>query len=77
MSSGTSKIVIEEGPTCGTVQVHHHDFPEIRSHGESPSEAAGHLANQLTRALDTALTPWRRETIQQAITDVQSFAQRL
>lgn len=74
MSSDATKIVVEEGTTRGTVQVHHHDFPEIRAHGESPAAAAGHLSNQLTRALDSALTTWRRETIQRAIDDVQTFA---
>ena len=38
------------------------------------AEAAEHLANQLTKVLDSALTPWRREPIQNAITDVRAFA---
>ena len=75
MSSDASKVIVEEGPTAGTVQVHHQDFPEIRSHGETPAAAASHLANQLTRALDSALTAWRRDTIQRAIADVQTFTQ--
>jgi hypothetical protein len=74
MSPETSNVIVEQGPTAGSVQVHHHDFPEIRSHGETPAAAATHLANQLTRALDTALTHWRRDSIQRAIEDVQSFS---
>jgi hypothetical protein len=35
-----------------------------------------HLANHLTRALDSALTDWRRQTLNQAIADVQAFAAR-
>ena len=74
MSSDASKVIVEEGPTAGSVQVHHQDFPEIRAQGESPADAAGHLANQLSRALDSALTHWRRESIQAAIADVEAFA---
>ena len=29
MSSDASKVIVEEGPTAGSVQVHHQDFPEI------------------------------------------------
>ena len=61
------------GATANATQVHHRDFPEIRAEGETPEDAAAHLANQLTRALDSALTDWRRETIEQAIADVQAF----
>ena len=61
--SGSSTAVI----------VHHRDFPEIRAEGGSPKEAASHLVNKLTCALDSALTDWRRETIDQAIADVQAF----
>ena len=50
------------------------DLPEIRADGPNPREAAGHLANQLTRALDSALTDWRRETLNTAIAEVQAFA---
>ena len=51
----------------------HHDFPEIRTQAESPSAAAQALEFQLQRALDTALTPWRRETVENAIADVKAF----
>ena len=74
MDADAQRVIVEDGSTGGTVQVHHHDFPEIRSHGESPAAAAAHLANQLARALDSALTTWRRETIQHAIADVEAFA---
>lgn len=75
MDDDAQRLIVEEGSTAGTVQVHHQDFPEIRAHGETPAAAAAHLANQLARALDTALTTWRRETIQKAIHEVESFAQ--
>ena len=53
--------------------VHHRDFPEIRAEGPSPKEAASHLVNKLACALDSALTDWRRETIDHAIADVKAF----
>ena len=31
----------------------------------SPKEAAAHLVNQLTRALDSALIDWRRDRVDQ------------
>lgn len=74
MEGDSSRVIVSAGKTAGTSEVHHGDFPEIRADGKSPSDAANHLANQLTRALDSALTTWRRETIQQAIADVRAFA---
>jgi hypothetical protein len=75
MPSDSSRVIVKVGNTAGSAEVHHRDFPEIRAHGKSPTEAASHLVHQLTRALDTALTNWRRDTIQQAIADIQAFAQ--
>jgi hypothetical protein len=75
MQTDSSRVIVKVGRTAGSSEVHHRDFPEIRAHGQSPTDAASHLANQLTRALDTALTQWRRDTIQKAIADVEAFAQ--
>ena len=38
-----------------------------------PAAAGTQLVNHLTRALDSALTPWRRDAIQQALDDVKAF----
>ena len=51
-------------------------FPNSVPMGENPHAAAGHLANQLTRALDHALTDWRRETLNTAIADVQAYTSK-
>ncbi len=75
MSADKSRILVTiGGATAGGSSVHHRDFPEIRAEGASPSDAAQQLINQLSRALDSALTIWRRETIQNAIDDVEAFA---
>jgi hypothetical protein len=76
MVTDVSRVIVSSGATCSATQVHHRDFPEIRSDGETAEDAAAHLINQLVRALDSALTPWRRETIQQAIADVKAFVAR-
>jgi hypothetical protein len=75
MSTEASHVVITPGLTANTTQVHHRDFPEIRAQGGSAQEAAKQLGNQLTRALDSALTKWRRDTIQKAIDEVRAFAE--
>lgn len=75
MTAESDRIIVSVGDAAaGGATVHHRDFPEIRAEGASPADAAGQLVNQLTRALDSALTNWRRETIQAAIADVEAFA---
>ncbi len=70
-----SKVIVSlRGAAAGGTSIHHHDFPEIRAEGASPADAAQQLVNHLTRALDSALTNWRRQTVEQAIADVQAFA---
>jgi len=76
MVSDQSRVIVATGLTAHSTSVHHRDFPEIRGEGESPSVAATNLLNQLTRALDSALTTWRRDTLGQAIADVEAFASR-
>ncbi len=71
-----NRVIVSEGATAHTTQVHHRDFSEIRADGGSAKEAASHLANKLALALDTALTDWRRETLGQAIADVQAFVNK-
>ena len=41
--------------------------------GRLAKEAASHLVNKLACALDSALTDWRRETLDHAIADVKAF----
>jgi hypothetical protein len=74
MSTDLDRVIVTTGTTAQAVLVQHRDFPEIRAEGESPEAAATNLANQLTRALDSALTKWRRDAIEQAIVEVQAFA---
>lgn len=80
MDTVQSQVVVTIGATtggtiatAGDTQVHHRDFPEIRAHGKDAADAAAQLVNQLTRALDSALTTWRRERIERAIQDVKMY----
>ncbi len=75
MASAETRVIVTSSSAghANQTQVHHRDFPEIRAEGSSPEDAAGHLANHLARALDSALTDWRRETLNKAVADVQAF----
>ena len=73
MPTEPSRVIIVTGATTHDTQAYHHDLPEIRGEGSSPADAATHLGNQLTRALDSALTDWRRQTLTAAIADVETF----
>ena len=73
MDTEPSRVIVTISASSSATCVHHRDFPEIRAEGSSPKEAAAHLVNQLTRALDSALTDWRRDRVNEAIADVQAF----
>jgi hypothetical protein len=73
METEATKVIVTPSPGSTSCQVHHRDFSEIRAEGGTPKEAATHLANNLTRALDSALTDWRRGAINTAIADVNAF----
>jgi hypothetical protein len=66
-------VVVVTGATENETKVYHRDFPEIRGDGKTPHEAACRLEDQFTNALDTALTDWRRETLNKAMADVKAF----
>jgi hypothetical protein len=77
MSSEQDRVIVSTATSGNRLhtQVHHRDFPEIRAEGETTAAASQQLVNHLTRALDSALTTWRREAIQSAISEVQAFAE--
>jgi hypothetical protein len=73
MDRDQSRVIVTSGATAQSTCAHHRDFPEIRADGGSPKEAATHLANKLALAMDTALTDWRRESLEVAIADVRAY----
>jgi hypothetical protein len=76
MDTEPSRVIVTLPASSSAACVHHRDFPEIRAEGSSPKEAAAHLVNQLTRALDSALTDWRRDRVNEAIADVRAFVEQ-
>jgi hypothetical protein len=72
-----SRIVVSEGPceSHGTAHlcVHHRDFPENWTEGETPGIAARHLLNLFTKNLDSVGGSRHRESVEQAIADIQEF----
>ncbi|HZW32955.1 MAG TPA: hypothetical protein VFF52_19725 [Isosphaeraceae bacterium] len=76
MDTEPSRVIVTLSASSSAACVHHRDFPEIRAEGSSPKEAAAHLVNQLTRTLDSALTDWRRDRVNEAIADVRAFVER-
>jgi hypothetical protein len=73
MDTELSRVIVTISGSSSTASVHHRDFPEIHADGNSPKEAAALLIHQLTRALDSALIDWRRDRVNEAIADVQTF----
>jgi hypothetical protein len=73
MNAETKSIHIEPSEESGAVIVYHRDFPEIRVQGCSEFEAVTLLCHQLTRALDSALTDWRRQSLQTALDDMHCY----
>jgi hypothetical protein len=57
--------------------VHHREYAEISGEGDSPEEAASHLADMLARTLDCVPTDWHRQRLERAIEDVRAFARRV
>jgi len=76
METDTKRVVVTISSTSTAASVHHRDFPEIRADAGSPEEAATLLVNKLVAALDSALTDWRRQTLDQAIADVRAFVEQ-
>ena len=76
MDIDAKRVIVTISGTASAACVHHRDFPEIRAEGSSPEEAAAHLVNKLTSTLDSALTDWRRQSVDQAIADVRAFVEQ-
>ena len=56
-----------------SARIHHRDYPEMEAVGATETEAAANLANLLIRALDSVPYGFHRETLEQALADLQDF----
>jgi hypothetical protein len=72
MAADPSQVIVTAGATAHSVQVHHHDIPELQSHGESPESATVNLAQNLAREIDGVVDNLHREPLQRALDDVNA-----
>ncbi|QDV36840.1 hypothetical protein [Tautonia plasticadhaerens] len=72
-----NQIIVSEGPceAHGTAHicVHHREFPENWTEGESPRVAAGHLLNLFLKNLDSVGGARHRERVEHAIADIREY----
>ncbi len=80
MSADPRRIIVTESccQACDvhTVQVFHQNFPEMRIEGMSAEQAADHLADRLSAALDSVPDPLHSEAVRVAIDDARAFLDR-
>ena len=67
-----SQLIVTAGATAHLVQVHHHDIPDLKSHGESAESATVKLAADLAREIDVVVDNLHREPLQRALDDVNA-----
>lgn len=76
MSTKPSKVIATAGATPDTVLVSHTAFPAIEADGDSLEDAAANLVQDLTREIGEVEDESRRDSLSQAIADVQDFIER-
>jgi len=60
-----------------TVTVHHRNYPELAAEAVTAGRAVAQLERLLELALDYDSETWRREALQQAVSDVRRCASTL
>ena len=76
MAADPSKVVTNTGSVAEATEAHHRDYPDIRAEGETAAVAGRNLMMRLTKALETAESDPQRGPLQQAIADVQAWAEQ-
>jgi hypothetical protein len=81
MNADPGLVIVTAGLCAGcsvhTTQVHHREFPEIWAEGGSSREGAEHLTHLFERALEAAKSPWHRDSMRNALVDVEAFLDAL
>ena len=81
MVTDIDQVIVETGEcACRSVHInhiHHRNFPEIWAECGTAAEGAAHLCNLLARELDAAGDSWHRESIREALADVQAYIDAL
>ena len=77
MVTDLNQVIVQTGEcACHSVHIthiHHRNFPEIWAECGTAAEGAAHLSNLLARELEGAGDDWHRESIRQAVADVQAY----
>jgi len=68
-----NQVLVTDGGTAHTFQVHHRDIPELHADGETPESAAVNLEQDLAREVEVAVDHSRREPFERALADVREF----
>ena len=76
MTTEPSKVTATAGATPDAVRVYHNDFPDLRADGDSLEDAAANLIQGLTRAINDTEDDAHRDSLRQAIAEVQAFIER-
>ncbi len=76
MKTESNRVIVAQSANSSSFVVHHRDFPEIRAEGAAPRKPRRTWSTSWHCALDSALTDWRRETVDHAIADVKAFVEQ-
>ena len=76
MATEPSKVTATAGATPDTARVYHNDFPDLLADGDSLEDAAANLVQGLTSALGDTEDEAHRDSLRQAIAEVQAFIER-
>jgi hypothetical protein len=73
----TDRIIVTGGEyerhSVHTAHLHHRDFPELWTEGNSTIEGAERLLNTLAQAREAAESDWHRDALQRAWDDVGEY----
>lgn len=67
------RVVVTQGSTANTFQIHHRDIPELHADGTTPGEAAANLAEDLIREIEGVADHYRRGLFERVLDDVRAF----
>lgn len=77
MNTTTSNVIVDRqactfGPVHA-VEVHHRDFPELRSEGQTAAEAVSWLRQRMLQELESSPSHWRKSAMEKAIGELEEF----
>jgi hypothetical protein len=71
------RLIVHFGPcechAVSTTHVHHRDIPELHAEGSTVAEAGIALQKLLLRELDSAVSVFHRDKVEQALAEVNAY----